>query len=216
MTRSTHIWVLIPAHRAAFGHLQVNLALLGSLSDHVVVVTNGQHPLTEHEVPHHLIQAGMGINISHWWNLGLDFIEEKEAGERHHVLVLNADALIRPEGVARLSYALDTNPGYAIAHPKAGIGVDRVHRPGPYGVQTRMTGWVFMLTSDVPMRADERFRWWCGDDDLEWRAAQEGGVLRVGRIEAAHLGDGEPRGELRTLARDDLVRFEEKWGIRPF
>jgi hypothetical protein len=220
--KTTNVWVVIPAHRPAIGTLKENLALLGDLAARTVVVTNGQHPITEHELPQHIIQAGMEINISRWWNLGLDWIWEQETDpstgkvNRHHVLILNADARIRPQGVARLSWALDTNRGFALAHPKAGVGIDRVHVPGPYGLQVRMTGWCFMLTSDVPIRADEQFNWWFGDDDVEWRAAQEGGVLRVGRVEAAHLGDGTPRGDLARIAREDMARGEEKWSIRPW
>lgn len=220
-----NIWVVIPAHRAALGHVKENLALLGrDLASRTVIVANGDHPITEFELDEgpHIIQAGKEINISRWWNLGLDHIEEWETNpdgtqySRWHVLVLNADARIKPEGVARLSWALDTNPGYAMAGPKAGVGIEREHRPGPNGLDKRVPGWCFMLTSDVPLRADERYRWWFGDNDLEWRAREAGGTLRVGRIEAAHLGDGVPRGKLLELAREDQIRFEEKWGIRPW
>lgn len=219
---NTNVWVVIPAHRAALGHVKDNLTLLGDLGYRTVIVTNGDHPITEHELPQHIVQAGKEINISRWWNLGLDFVWEAETdprtGEtaRHHVLILNADARIKAEGVARLSYALDENPGYAMAGPKAGVGIEREHRWGPLGLDMRVPGWCFMLTSDHPMRADQQFRWWCGDDDLEWRARQQGGTLRVGRIEAAHLGDGEPKGHLLELAKDDLVRFEAKWQTRPW
>lgn len=220
-----NVWVVIPAHRQALGHLQENLKLLGpELASRTVVVTNGQHPITEHEVDvAQVIQAGMDINISRWWNLGLDWIEEQEDGHPHHVLILNADARIKPEGVARLSYALDTNPGYVMAGPKAGVGIERETRPGPLGVHVRVPGWCFMLNmqaidSDTggPFRIDERFLYWCGDDDVEWRARAAGGTLRVGRIECAHLGDGVPRGDLARLAREDLARFEEKWRTRPW
>lgn len=220
---NTNIWVLIPAARQHLALLQECLEVLGNLVDHTLVVSNGLHPLTKHEINARVIQDPYkDINISRWWNLGLDQIEDWETNwenydsiNPHHVLVLNADARINPQGVAKLSYALDQHPEAVMAGPKPDFGTSKETRPQPLGADVRVPGYCFMLTSSHPIRLDEQFRWWCGDDDLEWRARQEGGTLRVGRIDFAHLGDGIPRGHLRDLANQDLLRFEAKWGIRP-
>lgn len=217
----THVWVLIPAARQHLALVTEALTVLGPDAGHAVIVTNGEHPLTEYETHTHVLQAGRGINIGRWWNMGLDWIEAAETSRKgkvtpHHVLVLNADARIGPEGVARLSWALDRDATAAMAGPMRGQGVHRETRGGPLGLDVRLPGYCFMLTSTNPLRADERFRWWCGDDDLEWRARDAGGTLLVGPIEFRHLGDGQPRGELLDLAKEDLIRFEEKWGIRPW
>lgn len=213
---STHIWVLIPAARQHLALLQENLQILGELTANTLVVSNGEHPLTEHETGTHVIVDDGDINISRWWNLGLDWIEEQDYDYEHHVLVLNADARIQVKDIARLSAALDRDPSAVMAGPKPEFGTSKETRPVPLGIHVRVPGFCFMLTSLNPIRADEQFRWWCGDDDLEWRARKLGGTLRVGRIEYGHLGDGVPKGELLALAKEDLIRFEAKWGIRPW
>ena len=211
----TNIWVLIPAHRPALGQLRDCMRVLGELASHVVVVTNGEHPLTEHETHTHVIDDRGDINISRWWNKGLDWIAEHDE-TIHHVLVLNADARIQPASVARLSLALERNPEVVQAGPMPFLGTEIRTVAGPVDPPLRIPGYCFMLTSRNPIRADEQFRWWCGDDDLEWRAREAGGALRLGRIPFDHLGDGMPRGDLMELAKADLLRFEEKWGIRPW
>ena len=51
--------------------------------DEVVVVTNGE-PITEHEVPGAVVLHDKGdVNISRWWNQGLDWIEQEEQGRDH-------------------------------------------------------------------------------------------------------------------------------------
>lgn len=217
MADSPHIWVLIPAHRPVLGLLQEGLRVLAGLADHTVVVTNGEHPVTEYETYTHVLHDKTpDVNISRWWNMGLRWIEEMEDGDDHHVLIMNADARIGPEGVAALSHALDKNPEAVMAGPMRGKGVYKNTTPGPLGLEVRLPGYCFMLRSSARLRFDERFRWWCGDDDLEWRAREAGGTLLVGPIEYRHLGDGTPRGQLLELAKEDLIRFEEKWRTRPW
>lgn len=217
----TPIWVTVPAHRPALDHLKALLDQLGDLAQRTVVVTNGDDPIRDDEIfPAVTFEdnapgvADDPVNISRWWNLGLDWIDDASP-EPHHVLVLNADTRITPQGVAQLSYSLERSSAVMVG-PHRSPGEYMETRPGPLGLRLRIPGFCFMLDSKAGLRADERFRWWCGDDDLEWRARQSGGTLLVGAVQFAHLGDGTPRGELRKLAEDDLWRFQEKWGVRPW
>lgn len=224
----SHIWVLIPAHRPALGHVLEALEPLGYLKDHVVVVTNGEDPIKVTELPVHVLtDPRPDVNISRWWNIGLDWIDGVEQfkpwgptvgwqGRPYHVLIMNADCRIACSDVVQMSYELERHPRVAIAGPTPAPGVYLDTRTGPIAPNQRAPGWCFLLASQSLLRADERFRWWCGDDDLQWRARSSGGVLHVGPIRAVHLGNGTPQGELRKIASEDVWRFQEKYGVRPW
>jgi hypothetical protein len=212
----TNVWVVIPAARQHLDHVEACLDALGNFGNHVVVVTNGHDPIQQRELPVHVVHDKQpDVNISRWWNLGLEWIAAADSSP-HHVLIMNADARILTEGVARLSLALDEHPDACMAGPMRGRSVHHETRHGFLGFEQRIPGFCFMLASRSGLRADEQFQWWAGDDDLEWRARRQGGTLLVGPIEYAHLSDGTPRGHLRDLAVADLRRFEAKWGVRPW
>jgi hypothetical protein len=221
--RLTPIWVVIPANRSYVPHLRECLEVMGSFSDRAVIISNGPHPVTEHETgPVAKILHDPGdINISRWWNRGLDWVEVQESSEHgmlmdeHHVLVLNADARIAPEGIVRLSHELARSQA-VMAGPARGNGLYLDERTGPIPIQERAPGYCFMLKGSARLRADERFAWWCGDDDLQYRARYQGGVLHVGPVPFTHLGDGVPKGECLRLAKEDVRKFEELYGTRPW
>lgn len=213
----TEIYVVIPAHRPALDHLRGALETLRHPADMTVVVTNGPDPIREEELPDGIVlitDPASDINISRWWNIGLSWIDSVEP-DPYHVLVMNADARIGPDGVAMLSYELSRSPAVMIG-PHRSSGSYFETRAEPMGLHLRLPGYCFMLDSTAGLRADERFRWWCGDDDLEWQARQAGGTLLIGPVRFKHLGDGAPKGKLRDIARDDLWRFQDKWSVRPW
>jgi len=212
-----HVWVLIPAARPHIPMVNEALDVLGELANHAVIVTNGLHPPTNYEIRgvHLVYDKAPGINISRWWNRGLDWIEERD-DEDHHVLVMNADTRINLGGALTLSHALDTHPHVVMAGPMRGRGIHVEKKPGFLGFDQRVPGWCFMLTSRNRIRADEQFEWWCGDDDLEWRAREQGGTALVGPLDFRHLGDGIPKGNLSEIAQRDVLKFEAKWQTRPW
>ena len=94
------IWCVIPAARQHRGLLAETIEVTGLPRDHVLVVANGDHPPTELETNTPVLRdPSKVINISRWWNLGLDWIEQTETRrdgsiDEHHVLIPNADARI--------------------------------------------------------------------------------------------------------------------------
>lgn len=223
----TAVWTLIPAHRPALDHLKGALDVMDGYHSRTLIVTNGPEPIQSEELPgvRVLHDPKAGINIYRWWNLGLDHIDDLDP-DPHHVLVMNADARITAAGVARLSYYLERSPA-VMAGPKRSFRNYLNTTPGPQGLEVRIPGFCFMLDSqarevdpesdeEIPLRADERFLWWCGDDDLEWRARRIGGTLLVGGVKFLHLGSGIPRNHFADLARIDVLTFEQKWGVRPW
>lgn len=192
---------------------------------HTVIVDNGSTPA----VPAGLAAAVLRIdddppNLSALWNAGLDEVARRvEPNTPYEVAILNDDLRIPAGTLPALAAALRLHHA-AIAFPdvhgllKAGQ-VHMLRTAAPHNLFHRMTGYCFLLAGELGLRLDERFRWWAGDDDIEWRAATRGGVLRVGGLTVHHLHpnsstNGNP--VLSEQANLDLQTFEDKWGVRPW
>jgi len=141
-------------------------------------------------------------NISRMWNLGLDEAHYRAKGRPYDVAVLNDDVIVPPDWFDRVTEAM------LLEDASAGC-VRRVH-------DRRMTGYAFILNGDDGLRADEQFQWWAGDDDLERQASALGGVALADGPDVEHRHPNSTTvGVLAEVAREDLVRFEQKWGHRP-
>jgi GT2 family glycosyltransferase len=79
--------------------------------------------------------------------------------------------------------------------------IERVHGTFRHG---GIAGWCFMLRADIPVvPIDERFAWWCGDDDLAFKVEAAGGGVGVYRgIPVDH--------EHETTARNYSWTFEAR------
>lgn len=173
-------------------------------------------------------------NIQAWWNLGLGMTQLAaiEAGRPHATLVLNDD--VEPQGplAEPLRAALEAS-GADIAYPSQGHSCAQCDvqgtgwklrrargqvQPWTPPKANRMTGWCFMVRGDA-LRADERFAWWYGDNDLEWRAQLAGGTVEVAGVDVRHLHPGEQTAAnpfLKGLTREDRRAFVRKWKRTPW
>ena len=187
------------------------LAQLGLPPERVIVVDNGSAvPAREAlggraRVVEHPIR-----NISELWNVGLDLVATECRGP-HNVAVLNNDLDVAPGFLARLATALRVRPDRLIAYPD----FERRLPPGVCDAGGRMCGYAFMLRGEVALRADPRFVWWYGDDDLERQGRARGKVVCVGGATVRHLMPNaatvaDP--ELQAVAAEDQQRFVTKWG----
>lgn len=149
----------------------------------------------------HIVEDFGEINIHRWWNAGIDYAQAHGAT---HVLVINDDVLLDDTTVPAL---LDGMEGRAaIGSPGAGgihAGDSRDWRV--------MDGSCWLLDLSTGLRADESYRWWYGDNDLDRRARTEhGGVASVRcyftHLRPNHLTAASP--ELKRLADMDLIRWE--------
>lgn len=163
------------------------------------------------------------LNISSWWNWGLDRVvislnedfEEKPA--KWDVAILNDDVIV-PEGWfdAVAGKMRDMRAVAACSGGTAGMPVFHTHS-GPVSLDTRMQGFAFVLAGESGLRADEQFRWYCGDDDLGWRAAGQGGMVMVPGFHVNHLYPNQQvTPEMQVLIAEDMQRFVDKWGQRPW
>ena len=81
-----------------------------------------------------------------------------------------------------------------------------------------MTGYCFVIDSNLNQDFDEELKWWYGEDDFEWRARVVNGVARVGGTFVVNLdaqGSERDNPVLRIQTGIDSSRFEKKWGSQP-
>lgn len=246
------IYAVIPTHNRP----DELAALLRSIPPdaHVLVIDNASEPAVQTSLPLEFLGRRIEIkrdeeqppNLSRLWNIGLDWAAGLEQRQLRCDYMLAADesAVLRaPEyAVAILNDDVVLPSGFlghmadALEHHGADIAF-----PGPYANETlrcvrkgpvqslahRMTGWCFVLRGSAGLRADERLRWWCGDDDLEQQALQGGrGTVGVAQrvfntgsydTDLRHLHPDESTvGVLREQTEKDMATFVKKWGFRPW
>lgn len=199
--------------------------LLTSLRRHrTIVVDTGDNSWVDGVAWLRLISDREPVSISRWWNEGLDAVSEHQPrGSRWDVAVLNDDLEVPFGTLERLAWSMRAE-GCAAAFPDVHGRLSRatvsvLHRSVPHDLYLRMTGYCFVVAGELEMRFDERFSWWYGDDDFEWRAAELGGVMCVGGSTVRHLHPnestvGDP--ELARQAERDRAAFVEKWGVPPW
>jgi len=178
-------------------------------------------------------------NLSRLWNLGLDWAQRQHTRRcglaeyfpdvtklppigGYAVTVLNDDVVLPPSYFATMATEL-LDHDVDIAFP-CSDGSTRCHvnkAKGAVGTRLRMTGFCFTVRGSSGLRADERLRWWCGDDDLEQQALQGGrGTVRVPFLGAQHIvhkfPDQSTTGVLREQTNRDMATFVKKWGFRPW
>lgn len=196
------VWAVIPsAGRPYIGRC---LDAVEDQVDGVVIVANDGYDHLDDECV--VVEYGGPVNISRWWNLGLD-----EVPDGSDVLILNDDTVMYPGSVDALATGLRSS-GASLAFP--GTCLRRLSPGDP----ERITGWCFMLSSRSRLRADESLVWWYGDNDLDWRARQEHGSVTVPWIAHDHLDPNGYTNRVPSLAAQtsvDRQTFFDKWGHLP-
>lgn len=166
-------------------------------------------------------------NLSRLWNLGLDEVARacvRVGLKQWDVAVVNDDATVPPGWFDALSEAMRANRtvmAASTAPPFAdpGPGVNQYWTTqAPMSVVTRLTGWAFILRGEWEgARLDEQFRWWCGDDDISYRARQAGGLVQVGGLHVPNeYADQSTTGALAEQTALDMQAFVDKHGKRPW
>lgn len=195
--------------------------------DRVVVLDNLSDPPIDTE-PWHGKVRGVSApldppNISTLWNVGLAVVDA--AAHRHgatewDIAVLNSDVVVPPGWVMSLSMAMRGSPA-VLAYPDQHGGAEQLlhTKAEPIDLRQRITGFAFMLRGERGLRLDETLAWWYGDDDLDWRAREQGGALLVPGLPVEHRcpnGSMYDRPELQEQAGRDRETFARKWGRTPW
>lgn len=210
-------WLLTPCHRPRLADLRDSLAHLGHPADRTVVTTTLPEPvlIADIDAAQVLVNTEPGINISCWWNRGLDWIARRQAGP-YNVLLMESDVRITSGTLAELTHVLRT-------HDVAMAGADWLHalQPGqveirhdlePAAAAHRIPGICMLVRGELGLRFDEEFRWWYADDDFEWQHRKTGGTALVGGTSLHHPAGHQLDGERAVYAVEDHAKFVAKWG----
>jgi hypothetical protein len=157
------------------------------------------------------------VNLSKLWNIGIEWAagEARLGGfDQWDVAILNDDCIVPEKWFSQLQNDMRAVNAAAGCTGNA-MGV--LTQPGVVPINTRMTGWAFVLRGELGLRADEQFKWWCGDTDLDWQARQAGGMVMVPRGEVTNrFPNGYTWGDRAVQAGVDHDAFIAKWGSRAF
>lgn len=159
-------------------------------------------------------------NLSRLWNLGIqaasDLAWKTQPASHWEVAVLNDDAIVSPRWFQELAEAMRS--AGAAAASFCGDGGPWLHKtPGVTPLSQRLCGWAFILAGELGVRADERLRWWCGDNDLDMQSRRLGGTLVLPGDPVRHLFPNQSTtGVLAEQTAVDMATFVEKWGFRPW
>jgi glycosyltransferase involved in cell wall biosynthesis len=134
------------------------------------------------------------LNISAWWNLGIDYAHAHKA---EHIFVLNDDLILPDDWATRIVEALDA--GYAGASGTRGDG--------------KITGYAFGLNGRLPIRCDEQLVWWYGDDDIQRQCERAGGFVCLPDLDVVDLYANSTQSRMQAQIDLDRAYYYSKWGL---
>lgn len=162
-------------------------------------------------------------NISTLWNVGIALADasfHRVGADAWDIAVLNSDVVVPHGWVERLSAAMRSTAA-VLSYPDQHGGQQQIlhTKAGPIDLRQRITGYAYMLRGETGLRLDETLAWWYGDDDLDWRAREQGGALLVPGVAVEHRCPNvstNERPELGEQAGRDRATFRNKWGRTPW
>ncbi len=161
-------------------------------------------------------------HIYQQWNAGLEWAESRWGpGMSHYVMILNDDVVLPRDFVHDCLYALNRTSA-TIAYPNQHNRPSDLYQghSGPTSLEDRVTGYAFMVSGASGIRLDEDFKWWYGDDDLDWRArADYGGTVLVAETYVQHKYPSQSTNasaERSAQAGRDRETFIKKHGVAPW
>lgn len=160
------VWLTVPT--AGRVTLEAAINSTGIPRERVVVVATTSAPV---DMDGCTVLHDLGdINIHRWWNAGLDACMSRGA---RYVAVINDDVLMDEHTLPSLVDAL-LEAGATLASPGGG---GLVTDPARLMV---INGACWLLDTASGLRPDEGYRWWYGDNDIDFRARRDhGGVVSV-------------------------------------
>lgn len=190
--------------------------------DVLAVVEAGTAPLCRDygENVVHLHDDTEVVNISKWWNKGLNWAAEtatKLGEETWDVAIINDDVIVQPTW---LCYIADDMRNLSCVAACSG-GPDYApiiqRTPGPVPLHTRMQGFAFVVAGETGIRANENMRWYYSDDWMDWLARRFGGMVIFPGCHVEHrYPNGQVTGEMNVYNVEDAEKFKRHWGMLPW
>jgi hypothetical protein len=164
---------------------------------------------------------GPDWSIYRLWNTGCQIA--RDVYRARYTVVLNDDVVLPPGAIHALIAPL-TDPRVGVSCPDTSVPFDMDYQTdgtytevrGTWGAQGHdgMTGFAFAIRSDLPIRFDEGYQWWYGDDQFEHDVRVAGlSVIRVNGLPVWHL-----LAQSYMKAADDLQpmieRDRARWDAR--
>lgn len=164
------------------------------------------------------------VNISTWWNMGLDFARTQIRHSTHDfvprkwdVALINDDVIV-PEGWFDAVSGTMRQLQAAAACSGGTSGMPVLHtQPGPVPLSTRMQGFAFIVAGEHGLRANEDLNWYFTDDFMDWESRKLGGMVMVPGFHVQHLyPNGQMTPELQAQTAVDAQTFVDIYGMRPW
>lgn len=195
----------------------------GVEADHAVLVTTQPNPVGSEDFYGTVILFDSDeINISKWWDLGMEYIRGLNDGP-FDVLLIESDAHMTKEDVNYIRTTMREHDCVI-----GGADWKNLLRPNEVKIRRDNTRWdvvgripgvAYIFAGEVPeLRHNPEMRFWYADDWMVWLAQSIGGSILVGGTTVEHTGHVTKGGlpePIATYAREDLVKFVEHWGGSP-
>ena len=189
----------------------------------VIIIVEAGFSVIHHDYPEKVVvlrDAGPDLNISRWWNMGLDWAAEDAAmaqAAQWDVAILNDDVTLQ---TAWVCYIADQMRGDGCVAGCSGgpDGLPIIHRTaGPVNAHHRLQGYAFILAGESGIRANEEMRWYFSDDWIDFTARQAGGMVMYPHCQVNHrTPNGQMTGELHAAVAEDAQKFKNHWGLMPW
>lgn len=194
-----NIWVTVPT--AGRDSLTTALNSTGIPAENTVVVLTRDN-ITAPTGCHTILDLEP-VNIHRWWNKGIQYAIDHGA---RYVAVINDDVVLDHDAIPQLVSAMN---GLALASPGYPAVLTDPSKTNPMSI----TGACFVIDTTFDLRPDEGYRWWFGDNDLDWRARRDFGGLVLVPVFFQHPTHNHLTHEspmLQQLAQQDRDRWSSQ------
>lgn len=164
---------------------------------------------------------GYPPNLYALYNMGMDAAAAHvgEYVDEWNLVLLNDDVVCPPGWTQTLETAMRATSAVLAYTDRMGRATPTLYtQPPTTPYETCMVA-ACMLRGESGIRFDERFRWWYGDTDLDYRCRQAGGVLAVPGRMPDHLHPSAQTFADATLSAQthrDREAFDRKWNGVPW
>lgn len=204
----------------------------GVRSDHILVIDNSDQDVIAVPYATYKFDSDRSPHIYAMWNAGLEWANDKNSAlipvsdpwwptNDHCVAVLNDDIIIPNNFVDRMTEVMRAfQPTIAFPNQHGHRVALFNKQPGGIDLSHRMAGYCFVVNGRSGIRLDEDFKWWYGDDDLDWRARSDyAGTYLVQDVTIQHLYPNQSTNSDSSRgiqARIDRETFVKKHGEAPW